>query len=76
MVRSYPDIHCNILLRVSLGKSVDLPPESEEVAGFYAALIESEHAQDKTFNENFMKDWKVVLKKFPPVRCLSIPERL
>ncbi|KAE9411449.1 hypothetical protein BT96DRAFT_968891 [Gymnopus androsaceus JB14] len=49
------------------GKAVTLPLESEEVAGFYAALIESDHAQDATFNKNFFNDWKGVLKKHPPL---------
>ncbi|KAF9524043.1 hypothetical protein CPB83DRAFT_861979 [Crepidotus variabilis] len=48
------------------GKSVDLPPEAEEVAGFYAALLESDHAKDKTFNSNFFGDWQTVMKKYPP----------
>lgn len=42
--------------------------ETEEVAGFYAALLETDHAKDKTFNKNFFDDWKKVLKKYPPVR--------
>ncbi|KIK67381.1 hypothetical protein GYMLUDRAFT_37488 [Collybiopsis luxurians FD-317 M1] len=49
------------------GKEVSLPLESEEVAGFYAALIESDHAKDAIFNKNFFNDWKVVLKKHPPL---------
>ncbi|KAF8906505.1 hypothetical protein CPB84DRAFT_1844351 [Gymnopilus junonius] len=48
------------------GKSTDLPPEAEEVAGFYAALLETEHARDATFNKNFFDDWKTVMKKHPP----------
>jgi DNA topoisomerase-1 len=51
-----------------LGKPVDLPPAAEEVAGFYAAMIETDHAQDKTFNKNFFEDWQLVLKENPPVR--------
>jgi len=51
-----------------LGKLVDLPPEAEEVAGFYAAMLETEHAQDATFNKNFFDDWKKVMKEYPPVR--------
>lgn len=54
-----------------LGKPVDLPLASEEVAGFYAALIESDHAKDKTFNKNFFEDFVAILKKNPPVRRLS-----
>ncbi|GAW05210.1 topoisomerase i [Lentinula edodes] len=49
------------------GKDVRLPPESEEVAGFYGALIESDHAKDTVFNKNFFNDWKEILKKHPPL---------
>ncbi|KIP06988.1 hypothetical protein PHLGIDRAFT_71833 [Phlebiopsis gigantea 11061_1 CR5-6] len=48
------------------GKPVDLPLASEEVAGFYAALIESDHAKDETFNTNFFEDFVAILKKNPP----------
>ncbi|TFY53823.1 hypothetical protein EVJ58_g9227 [Rhodofomes roseus] len=48
------------------GKPVDLPPEAEEVAGFYAALIESDHTKDATFNRNFFDDFKGILKKHSP----------
>ncbi|KAJ7072288.1 DNA topoisomerase I [Mycena amicta] len=44
----------------------DLPPASEEVAGFYAACLETDHAKDDKFNENFFDDFKGVLKKHPP----------
>ncbi|KAF5393419.1 hypothetical protein D9757_000616 [Collybiopsis confluens] len=54
------------------GKEVTLPLESEEVAGFYAALIESDHAKDATFNKNFFNDWKVILKKHPPRESVKI----
>lgn len=48
------------------GKPISLPPASEEVAGFYAAMLETDHAQDAVFNKNFFDDWKAVLKKHPP----------
>ncbi|KAJ7742604.1 hypothetical protein B0H16DRAFT_1728139 [Mycena metata] len=48
------------------GKELDLPPAAEEVAGFYAALIESDYTQDAGFNENFFRDWQTVLQKHPP----------
>ncbi|KAH7926719.1 hypothetical protein BV22DRAFT_1032585 [Leucogyrophana mollusca] len=54
------------------GKPVDLPPESEEVAGFYAAMIETDHAKDGTFNKNFFDDWMKVLKDFPPRNKIKI----
>lgn len=50
------------------GKSVTLTPTAEEVAGFYAALLESDHAKDATFNSNFFEDFLTVLEKNPPVR--------
>lgn len=52
------------------GKEVDLSPPAEEVAGFYAAMLETEHAQDATFNKNFFEDWKTLMKQHPPVRSL------
>ncbi|KAH8119571.1 hypothetical protein DFH11DRAFT_1723074 [Phellopilus nigrolimitatus] len=48
------------------GRPVDLPLESEEVAGFYAQMIETDHAQDQIFNKNFFKDFLTVLEKYPP----------
>ncbi|KAI0633246.1 hypothetical protein C8Q77DRAFT_1058241 [Trametes polyzona] len=48
------------------GEPVDLPPEAEEVAGFYGALLETPHAQDAVFNNNFFNDFLKVLKKYPP----------
>jgi DNA topoisomerase-1 len=48
------------------GKPVDLPPESEEVACFFATMLETEHTQDATFRKNFFEDWKTVMKRHPP----------
>ncbi|TFY79589.1 hypothetical protein EWM64_g4425 [Hericium alpestre] len=56
------------------GKPVDLPPASEEVAGFYAAMLETDHAKDKTFNKNFFDDWLKVLKKNPPLNGIKITD--
>ncbi|KAH9972457.1 hypothetical protein BGW80DRAFT_1314640 [Lactifluus volemus] len=56
------------------GKLVDLPPESEEVAGFYGAMLETEHAKDATFSKNFFDDWLKVLKEYPPRDGTTIKE--
>lgn len=56
------------------GKEVNLPPESEEVAGFYAAMLETDHAKDKTFNKNFFEDWCKVLKQYPPRNNIKITD--
>lgn len=45
------------------GQPVDLTPAQEEVATFFAVLIESDHAKNKTFCKNFFKDWKKLLGK-------------
>ncbi|KAI9278395.1 hypothetical protein BDA99DRAFT_492052 [Phascolomyces articulosus] len=47
------------------GKPITLSPEAEEVASFFAALLESDHAKNPTFQKNFFRDWKDVLKKDP-----------
>lgn len=56
------------------GKEVDLPPESEEVAGFYGAMLETDHAKDKIFNKNFFEDWLKVLKNHPPRNGIKITD--
>ncbi|KAH7914159.1 DNA topoisomerase I [Hygrophoropsis aurantiaca] len=67
----YEPLPSNVKMKYK-GKSVDLPPEAEEVAGFYAAMIETDHAQDSTFNKNFFDDWLKVLKEYPPRNNVKI----
>mmetsp|Transcript_9756 Transcript_9756/g.14640 ORF Transcript_9756/g.14640 Transcript_9756/m.14640 type:complete len:784 (+) Transcript_9756:28-2379(+) len=43
------------------GKEVDLTPEQEEVATFFAVLIETQHGKNKVFQKNFFNDWKKLL---------------
>eukprot|EP00794_Sanderia_malayensis_P018831 gene18831-20727_t len=43
------------------GKSVTLSDNAEEVAGFYARMIEHEYAQKDIFNNNFFEDWRKVM---------------
>ncbi|KAI8142511.1 hypothetical protein BJV82DRAFT_615165 [Fennellomyces sp. T-0311] len=45
------------------GQPVTLTAEAEEVASFFAALLESDHAKNPTFQKNFFRDWQEVLKK-------------
>ncbi|SCU91164.1 LAFA_0F02212g1_1 [Lachancea sp. 'fantastica'] len=45
------------------GKAVDLPPQAEEVVGFFAALLESDHAKNPVFQKNFFEDFLQVLKE-------------
>ncbi|CAG8705707.1 658_t:CDS:2, partial [Acaulospora colombiana] len=47
------------------GKEITLSPEAEEVASFYAAMINTDYGKNPTFIKNFFKDWKEVLAKSP-----------
>ncbi|KAG0711669.1 DNA topoisomerase 1 [Chionoecetes opilio] len=43
------------------GKHMVLSDETEEVAGFYARMIEHDYCTKKVFNSNFLKDWRRVM---------------
>ncbi|WBW72411.1 DNA topoisomerase I [Schizosaccharomyces osmophilus] len=45
------------------GKPVDLPLEAEEVAGFFGAMVETDHAKNPTFQKNFFRDFLAVCKE-------------
>ena len=45
------------------GTPISLPKEAEEVAGFFAAMIETDHAKNPVFQKNFFNDFKEVLKE-------------
>ncbi|RLV96682.1 DNA topoisomerase 1 [Spathaspora sp. JA1] len=45
------------------GKPVKLPLAAEEVAGFYAAMLETDHAKNPVFQKNFFDDFCQVLKE-------------
>ena len=66
----------DLMLFAYVGKPVDLTVTAEEVAGFYAALIETDHAKDETFNGNFFEDFRAILKENPPVSNVPIIQRL
>jgi DNA topoisomerase-1 len=40
------------------GKAMKLKPEAEEVAGFYARMLDHDYVTKPIFNKNFFKDWK------------------
>lgn len=44
-------------------RPVDLPPAAEEVAGFYAAMLETDHAKNPVFQANFFADFLEVLEQ-------------
>ncbi|KAL0245764.1 hypothetical protein I308_104900 [Cryptococcus tetragattii IND107] len=54
------------------GVALTLPPESEEVAGFFGALLETDYAQDAKFRENFFRDFKAIVEKYPPKEDVKV----
>jgi len=50
------------------GKPVDLTPEQEEYATYYAQYLETDHVKKEVFRSNFWKCWKKLLnpKKSQP----------
>lgn len=40
------------------GKPLELSPAAEEVAGFYARMLDHEYTSMDQFNKNFFKDWR------------------
>lgn len=49
------------------GEPVELTSEQEEAATYYAQYLETDHVKKKTFNENFFKDFRALLKSTPAV---------
>lgn len=45
------------------GKAVVLPKAAEEVAGFFGAMINTDHAKKEVFQKNFFNDFLKVLKE-------------
>ncbi|GAA5977985.1 hypothetical protein JCM11641_004348 [Rhodosporidiobolus odoratus] len=56
------------------GKPVKLPPEAEEVASFFAAILETDYPKNPTFVQNFFSDWLKVLKDHPPLNDAQIKD--
>ncbi|KAG5670524.1 hypothetical protein PVAND_000782 [Polypedilum vanderplanki] len=45
------------------GKRMKLSEPSEEIAGFYARMLDHEYTSKKVFNDNFFKDWRKIMNK-------------
>ena len=56
------------------GKKLVLEPDAEEVASFFAALIETDHGKNPTFQLNFFADFREVLKECKSKHRESIKE--
>jgi DNA topoisomerase-1 len=58
----YDPLPKNIKMKYN-GVLITLPIEAEEVAGFFGAMIDSSHARNPKFVENFFGDFQEVLKE-------------
>ncbi|KAJ3149531.1 DNA topoisomerase 1 [Geranomyces michiganensis] len=57
------------------GKPVDLEPDSEEVASFFAVLVDTDHGHNPTFQKNFFSDFLKILEKDknkPPIKKFEL----
>lgn len=45
------------------GKKMKLSEDAEEVAGFYARMLDHDYTGKKVFNDNFFKDWRKQMNK-------------
>lgn len=45
------------------GKRMKLSEDAEEVAGFYARMLEHDYTAKSAFNDNFFKDWRKTMTK-------------
>ncbi|KAF8543409.1 hypothetical protein BDD12DRAFT_726206 [Trichophaea hybrida] len=57
----YEPLPKNVKMKYN-GADITLPEAAEEVAGFFGAMIETQHAQNPKFVENFFKDFQDILK--------------
>lgn len=55
-----------------LGEKVKLSPAAEEVAVFFAQMLDHEYTTKKVFRENFFKDWRKVWPKDGTFILLSV----
>lgn len=49
-----------VLFSLCAGKKVKLSPAAEEVALFFAQMLDHEYTTKKVFRENFFIDWRKV----------------
>ncbi|KAF2365427.1 DNA topoisomerase I DNA binding eukaryotic-type [Trinorchestia longiramus] len=56
----YQRLPPNVLMKYD-GKPIVLSPDAEEVAGFYARMLEHDYVTKENFNKNFFKDFRKVM---------------
>lgn len=56
----YEPLPSNVRFRYD-GKEMRLSQDSEEVAGFYARMLDHDYTTKSTFNNNFFTDWRKIM---------------
>ncbi|CAI9738008.1 DNA topoisomerase I, mitochondrial-like [Octopus vulgaris] len=56
----YDPLPDNVIFKYD-GKVMKLSQGAEEVAGFYAKMLEHDYTKSEIFNKNFFKDWRKVM---------------
>ncbi|CAG4944163.1 unnamed protein product [Colias eurytheme] len=56
----YEPLPSNVKFRYD-GKEMRLSQDTEEVAGFYARMLDHDYTTKSTFNNNFFNDWRKVM---------------
>jgi len=61
---------------LSPGKHMKLSPEAEEVATFFAKMLDHEYTTKDIFRKNFFKDWRKVMLPWchPPLSFFKMCE--
>uniref|UniRef100_A0A1I8GFG3 DNA topoisomerase 1 n=1 Tax=Macrostomum lignano TaxID=282301 RepID=A0A1I8GFG3_9PLAT len=54
------------------GEHMVLTPEAEEVAGFYARMLDHDYTSKESFNNNFFQDWRSVMSHAEQKRIKSL----
>ncbi|PAA83351.1 hypothetical protein BOX15_Mlig010726g2, partial [Macrostomum lignano] len=54
------------------GEQMVLTPEAEEVAGFYARMLDHDYTSKEAFNNNFFQDWRSVMSHAEQKRIKSL----
>ncbi|XP_069188554.1 DNA topoisomerase I, mitochondrial isoform X2 [Procambarus clarkii] len=60
MAEAYVRLPSNVKFYYN-GEPMELSEETEEVAGFYARMLDHEYTTKQVFNTNFMRDWRKVM---------------
>lgn len=66
-------LNVEVIILCFTGKAMKLSPGAEEVATFYAKMLDHEYTTKDIFKKNFFKDWRKVTHFYQPMEmCKSL----